>query len=84
MGKSEDLEESPPGYDKRPGEITEKSDGDRRASQTRRKSSVVDPEVLTGEIYDERFDSTKRGLKSRHAQMIALGEKNAIYLHLTA
>lgn len=44
----------------------------------RRKSSVVDPEILTGEIYDERYDSTKRGLKSRHAQMIALGIYHAM------
>jgi len=40
---------------------------------SRRKSSIVDAEVLTGEIYDERYEGTKRGLKSRHAQMIALG-----------
>ncbi|KAF2810227.1 histidine permease [Mytilinidion resinicola] len=40
---------------------------------TRRKSSVVNPEILAGEIFDERFESTQRGLKSRHAQMIALG-----------
>ncbi|KAK1055950.1 hypothetical protein LTR74_015260 [Friedmanniomyces endolithicus] len=38
-----------------------------------RKGSVVNAEVLTGEIYDHRYESTKRGLKSRHAQMIALG-----------
>jgi hypothetical protein len=34
----------------------------------RRKSSVVDAEMFNGEIYDERFESTKQGLKSRHAQ----------------
>ncbi|KAF2206852.1 hypothetical protein CERZMDRAFT_63158 [Cercospora zeae-maydis SCOH1-5] len=38
-----------------------------------RKSSVVNEDVVAGEIYDERYDSTHRGLKSRHAQMIALG-----------
>ncbi|EME85115.1 uncharacterized protein MYCFIDRAFT_60039 [Pseudocercospora fijiensis CIRAD86] len=39
----------------------------------RRRSSVINPEVLTGEIFDDRYESTQRGLKSRHAQMIALG-----------
>lgn len=39
----------------------------------RRKSSAVDPQVLAGEIFDERYETTQRGLKSRHAQMIALG-----------
>lgn len=38
-----------------------------------RRSSVVNQDVLVGEVYDERYDSTHRGLKSRHAQMIALG-----------
>jgi len=39
----------------------------------RRRSSAVDPTVIAGEIFDERYESTQRGLKSRHAQMIALG-----------
>ncbi|ORY16311.1 amino acid permease/ SLC12A domain-containing protein [Clohesyomyces aquaticus] len=40
----------------------------------RRRSSIpVNPEVLAGEIFDERYEKTHRGLKSRHAQMIALG-----------
>ncbi|KAJ9645144.1 hypothetical protein H2199_003148 [Coniosporium tulheliwenetii] len=47
---------------------------DRKASgHGRRKSSAVNPEILAGEIFDERFEKTQRGLKSRHAQMIALG-----------
>lgn len=63
-----------PGYDKKAVEITaEKTDSNGALEQGRRRSSVVDAELLTGEIYDERFESTKRGLKSRHAQMIALG-----------
>ena len=33
---------------------------------SRRKSSAVDPEVLRGEIFDERYETTKRGLKSRY------------------
>jgi amino acid transporter len=33
----------------------------------RRKSSVVNPEVLAGDIFDERYETTKRGLKSRYA-----------------
>ncbi|KAI4949966.1 hypothetical protein J4E86_007921 [Alternaria arbusti] len=40
---------------------------------SRRKSSAVDPEIVAGEIFDERYETTQRGLKSRHAQMIALG-----------
>lgn len=38
-----------------------------------RRASVVDEEVLSGDLYDVRYETTKRGLKSRHAQMIALG-----------
>ena len=70
MDSPESGKEGLPQYEKQPTKITEEKMGQDR---TRRKSSVVSPEVLTGEIYDERFDSTKRGLKSRHAQMIALG-----------
>jgi len=44
-----------------------------RKSGGERKSSVVDAAVLQGEIFDERYETTQRGLKSRHAQMIALG-----------
>ncbi|KAL5122053.1 hypothetical protein ACEQ8H_000270 [Pleosporales sp. CAS-2024a] len=40
---------------------------------SRRKKSAVNPQVLAGEIFDERYETTHRGLKSRHAQMIALG-----------
>jgi len=36
----------------------------------RRKSSVVNAELLNGEIFDERYETTQRGLKSRHAQMV--------------
>jgi amino acid permease len=71
------VEKGPPGYD---GHVTiDAKTGDHKGSYdggengTRRRSSVLNAEVLTGEIYDDRFESTKRGLKSRHAQMIALG-----------
>lgn len=57
-----------PGYDTKTYETNEKP-----ISNNRRKSSVVDADVLAGEIYDDRFGGTQRGLKSRHAQMIALG-----------
>ncbi|GAB7350062.1 hypothetical protein MBLNU459_g0731t1 [Dothideomycetes sp. NU459] len=57
-----------PGYDSKTYESNEKS-----ISQERRKSSVVNAEILAGEIYDDRYGGTQRGLKSRHAQMIALG-----------
>ncbi|KAF2842993.1 histidine permease [Patellaria atrata CBS 101060] len=53
-------------------------DADRKASTashgaTRRKRSAVTPELLSGELFDSRYETTHRGLKSRHAQMIALG-----------
>jgi amino acid transporter len=32
----------------------------------RRKSSVVNPDVLTGQLFDERYETTQRGLKSRY------------------
>jgi amino acid transporter len=33
---------------------------------SRRKSSAISPEILAGEIFDERYETTKRGLKSRY------------------
>jgi amino acid transporter len=33
---------------------------------SRRKSSAINPEILAGEIFDERYETTKRGLKSRY------------------
>lgn len=54
---------------KTPYALNEKTSND----ITRRKSSAVNAEVLAGEMYDERYGGTQRGLKSRHAQMIALG-----------
>lgn len=36
-----------------------------RLSDGRRRSSVVNADVLAGEIFDERYESTQRGLKSR-------------------
>ena len=38
---------------------------DRQGPATRRKSSVVGPEILAGEIFDQRYERTQRGLKSR-------------------
>jgi len=32
---------------------------------TRRKSSAGDPAVVAAEIFDERYETTQRGLKSR-------------------
>ncbi|EOA81047.1 hypothetical protein ACJQWK_10082 [Exserohilum turcicum] len=40
---------------------------------SRRRSSAVAPAAVAEEIFDERYETTQRGLKSRHAQMIALG-----------
>ncbi|TKA64199.1 hypothetical protein B0A49_08771 [Cryomyces minteri] len=65
------VSDSPPLYESKSQQILEKEtavhDGKRR------KGSTVTPELLAGEIFDERFEKTQRGLKSRHAQMIALG-----------
>jgi len=33
---------------------------------SRRKSSAVDPQILAGEIFDDRYETTQRGLKSRY------------------
>jgi amino acid transporter len=33
---------------------------------SRRKNSAINPEILAGEIFDERYETTKRGLKSRY------------------
>ncbi|KAH0835996.1 putative proline-specific permease put4 [Fonsecaea pedrosoi] len=44
----------------------------RNTSLTGRKSSVVES-IIAADLLDERYATTHRGLKSRHAQMIALG-----------
>ncbi|KEF62189.1 AAT family amino acid transporter [Exophiala aquamarina CBS 119918] len=44
----------------------------RKASLTVRKASVVES-IVAADLLDERYATTQRGLKSRHAQMIALG-----------
>ena len=69
MGKHEaeiatdaEKESVPPTY---PHRVSTSSQG--------RKGSVVDAEILQHGIFDERYEKTQRGLKSRHAQMIALG-----------
>lgn len=36
----------------------------------RRKSSAVQPEILAGQIFDERFETTQRGLKSRYVHTV--------------
>ena len=45
---------------------------EKRGSLTGRKSSVVES-IVAADLLDERYNTTQRGLKSRHAQMIALG-----------
>jgi amino acid transporter len=35
----------------------------------RRKSSAVNPEILNGQLFDERYETTQRGLKSRYIPM---------------
>jgi len=68
-----DIQHGLPEYNEKGFEIPAKQTASNEAEKGCRKSSVVNPEILTGEIYDTRYESTKRGLKSRHAQMIALG-----------
>ncbi|KAF2224111.1 histidine permease [Elsinoe ampelina] len=61
-----------PAYDHRAAEICAEKKG-AGANTAERKGSLVNPDVLTGDLYDDRYNSTQRGLKSRHCQMIALG-----------
>lgn len=68
MDRPERISSELPSYDK-----SALHSADEKTGGVRRRSSVVDADVITGELYDDRFESTKRGLKSRHAQMIALG-----------
>lgn len=66
-----EVEKGPPAYTTTVSpdlSLTRSHDGTKQ-----RKSSVVNADILADEIFDERFESTQRGLKSRHAQMIALG-----------
>ena len=58
-------------YDPEKG-IYGEGDADRKHSITNRKSSVAES-VVAADLLDERYTTTQRGLKSRHAQMIALG-----------
>ncbi|KAK5135594.1 hypothetical protein LTR08_005074 [Meristemomyces frigidus] len=68
------IEHGLPVYDEKAAMAAdEKNVGQGTDGQKGRRSSVVTGEVISGELYDERFETTKRGLKSRHAQMIALG-----------
>jgi amino acid transporter len=39
--------------------------GEAKVPATRRRSSAVNPEILHGELFDERYETTQRGLKSR-------------------
>lgn len=43
-------------------------------------SSKEGATVVAGEVLGPKEQTTERGLKSRHAQMIALGGKKAFYL----
>jgi amino acid transporter len=45
---------------------------DRKLSLNDRRTSVA-ASIVAADLLDDRFATTKRGLKSRHAQMIALG-----------
>ena len=48
-----------------PEELPIYGNADRQGPATRRKSSVVSPEILAEEIFDQRYERTQRGLKSR-------------------
>lgn len=47
-------------------------EGQHKFSLGGRRTSVAES-VMAGDLLDERYNITQRGLKSRHAQMIALG-----------
>ena len=49
-----------------------KDDFDPKSIHEGRTTSVVES-IVAADLLDERFETTHRGLKSRHAQMIALG-----------
>ena len=49
---------------------------------SRRKSSAVDPEILRGEIFDERYETTKRGLKSRYVHINSLLADQLLILYV--
>ena len=53
-------------------EAGEVKDASHRVSAIGRKSSVAGS-IIAADLLDDRYAITKRGLKSRHAQMIALG-----------
>jgi hypothetical protein len=40
--------------------------GDRRLSAGAGRKNSVTPEVIAGELFDERYERTQRGLKSRY------------------
>jgi amino acid permease len=65
-----------PRYDSEKGiehcETGIKQTPDRKLSLNDRKSSIA-ASIVAADLLDQRFATTQRGLKSRHAQMIALG-----------
>ena len=46
-------------------ELPISGNADRQGPATRRKSSIVNSEILAEEIFDQRYERTQRGLKSR-------------------
>lgn len=85
LGDSEKNGSPPPEYDVEQGTIIDrKTSGDgvgRRSSLTGRKSSVAES-IVAADLLDERYATTQRGLKSRHAQMIALGKSSQVLRYL--
>jgi amino acid transporter len=47
--------------------------GDHKGSLSGGRRASVAESIIAADLLDERYRITKRGLKSRHAQMIALG-----------
>ena len=76
FGDPEKNGSSTPEHDVEQGTIIDRKTGgddDRwRSSLTGRKTSVAES-IVAADLLDERYATTQRGLKSRHAQMIALG-----------
>lgn len=68
MSSSPDLSDPEKGVEA----IKTRSKSERRPSATGRKASIPES-IVAADLLDERYATTQRGLKSRHAQMIALG-----------
>ncbi|KKY13729.1 putative proline permease [Phaeomoniella chlamydospora] len=69
-----DLSAQEKGLEKSDNGVTaQPTDPDRKHSVSRMRRVSLTESVIAADLLDERYLKTQRGLKSRHAQMIALG-----------